>query len=257
MNKLIRCLAILTASALLSVSLLSCGSEDDTDAPTVTDTTVTYEGLTPKEVYETLLKTDDFVFITVMDRNVTDAKISMTYMLEKDGDTLRYTVHQDAEDDVYDTSTVIYIDLAKSICIAPSGEDEWYVLEDSEKFSIEALIKNCTPAELLFDTDHYTQSGGKYVLTEEAIHELIGSTSATVSGKMASDGGNYTFDVVTKEAGNTVTMTTKILFRNVSVEMPTYDFNSPGQSGTAAPDTDKAATDEAATDEAATDESAA
>lgn len=244
--------SLLTAGLLVLSPITACGSEDDTDAPAATDTNVTYEGLTPKEVYETLLKTDDFVFITVMDRNVVDAKISMTYMLEKDGDTLRYTVHQDAEDDTYDTSTVIYIDLAKSICIAPSGEDEWYVLEDSEKFSIEALIENCTPAELLFDSEHYTQSGGKYVLTEEAIHELIGSSSATVTGKMISDGESYTFDVVTKEAGNTVTMTTKILFRNVSVEMPTYDFNTPGQSGTAAPDTEEVpSTDEAATDEAA------
>ena len=58
---------------------------------------------------------------------------------------------------------------------------------------------------------------------------MIGSTSATVSGKMTEEEGNYSFEVVTKEAGNTVTMTTKVLFRSVSVVMPTYNTDASTQ----------------------------
>lgn len=227
----------LLIAALLTLSLFTaCGNENQDNPPTTSAENETYEGLTPKQVYETLLKTDDFVFITVMDRKVEGANISMTYMLEKDGNVIRYTVHQDAEDNTYDVSSVIYLDLAKRICIAPSGEDEWYILEESEDFSVDALVTNCTPADLLFDDSHYKVSGKKYLLTEEAILKIIGSKTATVSGQMLADGENYTFEVVTKEAGNTVTMTTKVLFRKVSVAMPSYNTNTPAQSGTAATD---------------------
>ncbi|MBQ8289105.1 MAG: hypothetical protein IJX76_10160 [Clostridia bacterium] len=238
MKRSAKLLSLLTAGLLTLSLLAACGDADDgneiTTVTTQTGDPVTYEGLTPAQVYDTLLQTEDFVFITVMNRQVTGATISMTYMLEKDDNTLRYTVHQDAEDDTYDVSSVIYIDLKEGICIAPDG-DEWYVLEQSGDISVAALVENCTPADLLFDNGNYSVSGGKYTLTKDAILTIIGSTTATVSGKMISDGDTYTFDVVTKEAGNTVTMTTKVIFRNVGVDMPEY---SPGAaaSGSAATD---------------------
>lgn len=226
----VKLIALLTAGLLTMATVTACG-KTTVEVPTVTAQPDSYEGLTPQQIYETLKKTDDFVFITVMDRQVEGATIAMTYMLEKDGDILRYTTHQDAEDDRYDASSVIYIDFKETICIVPSG-DEWYILdEDSEKFSLETLIKNCTPVDLLFKNGNYSTAGGQYRMTEEALLSMIGSTSATVSGKMTEKDGNYTFEVVTKEAGNTVTLTTKVLFRNVSVVMPSYNTNTPGQTG--------------------------
>ncbi|MBQ8382402.1 MAG: hypothetical protein IJX47_04260 [Clostridia bacterium] len=248
--KLKKALSLLAAGLLILSLFAACGSKDCTESTAATTQSgdpAAYEGLTPEQVYDTLLQTEDFVFITVMDRKVTGATISMTYMLEKDGDTLRYTVYQDAEDDTYDVNSVIYIDLKENICIAPSG-DEWYVLEESEDISVKALVDNCTPVDLLFDNGNYSVSGGRYILTEDAILTAIGSTTATVSGKMTADGESYSFEVVTEEAGNTVTMTTKVLLRNVSVEMPTYDLSTPGQSGSAGTDESEEEPDTPATD---------
>lgn len=235
-----KALSLLTAGLLTLTLLTACDSDGSTETTTSSQDgdSEAYENLTPQQVYETLLQAEDFVFLTVMDRQVTGATINMTYMLEKDGDTLRYTVYQDAEDDTYDVNSVIYIDLGKNICIAPSG-DEWYVLEDSESFSVAALIENCTPADLLFDSQNYTVSDGNYTLSRDAILNMIGSTTATVSGAMRSEGDTYTFEVITEEATNVITMTTKVIFRNVGIEMPTYDLNASGQSGSAEPDTDE------------------
>lgn len=237
MNQAAKLSALLTAG-LLSLALFTACESDDvaktTTAATQSGDPATYEGMTPEEVYDTLLQAEDFVFITVMDRQVTGANISMTYMLEKDGNTLRYTVRQDAEDDTYDNSSVVYMDLQEDICIAPSG-DEWYVLDESEEISIASLVENSAPASLLFDSGNYDVSGGKYTLTQDALLTMIGSTTATVSGQMTSHGDTYTFKVITEEAGNTVTMTTTVLFRSVGVEMPEYSVSG-AQSGSALPD---------------------
>ena len=229
MKTSVKLLSLLTAG-LLSLSLLTaCKDEMQTVPASTTATDVSYEGLTPEQIYQSLQQTDDFVFITMMDRQVEGANIVITYMLEKDNDVLRYTIYQDAEDDLYDVSSTIYIDLKNNICIAPSDKEmtEWYVLGvEAEQYSLTKLIENCTPTELLFDNDHYRISGGVYQLTEKALLEMIGSSTATVSGRMTEKNSTYVFEVVTEEAGNKVTMTTKVLFQKVSVAMPTYNTGS-------------------------------
>lgn len=241
MMKSSKLLPLLMAGLLLTAPLFAaCGDRPEA----VTDDGGSADSaLNPAQVYDTLLQAEDFVFINVMDRKVTGATVTMTYMLEKDGNVIRYSVAQDAEDDTYDASTVIYYDLGKNICLAPSGES-WYVLEESEDISIAALIENCTLTKLLFDSDHYSVSGGKYTMLKESILTAIDSTTATVSGQMTADGDTYTFQVVTKEAGNTVTMTTKVIFRKVGVAMPTYDSEQSPSSGSPLPDDTPEASDE-------------
>ncbi len=218
----------------LTIGLAGCGK--DTDNGAAGTDPVTYTGLSPETVYDRLQEAEDFVFINVMDRNVTGASVSMTYMLEKDGDLIRYSVAQDDPDDEYDASTVIYYDLGKNICLASDGK-EWFVVEEqSGTISIAALIENCTLTSLLFEDDHYIRQEKGYQMKESAILEAIGSKTATVTGKMTADGDSYTFRVETAEAGNTVGMTTKVLFRSVNVEMPDYDTAVTPQSGNAAED---------------------
>ncbi len=235
----IKLLALLTAS-LLTLSTLSCSKGEDADKPAqTTDDGASsileqYKGLSPAEIYSALLKADQFVFINVMDRKVTGAKITITHMLEKDGNTVRYTISQDAEDTTYNVQQMIYCDLEKQLYLTQSG-DEWFSITDPAKVNLTALLEGCAPVDLLFDEKNYQKSGDEYHLLQDAILQIIGSTTATATGKMTEKDNTYTVHLLTEDSGNTVEMVTKVLFGNVQLTMPDYTLSG-AESGTARPD---------------------
>ena len=243
MNKLIRCLAILTASALLTTSLLSCGgaggsiSVGGNDNPTEQggsqngnsngngnsdgSTDQRYDGLTPEGVYQALLQADDFTAIVTMHRTIYGESATGTLKMEKDGNLFRLgETYQSADESETDTT---YYDLNTRYWYEQSDEEWIYVTED---FTLQSLLENLTQDSvgLLFEDDHYHpyNAVAGYLAKTESLKKFFenGPEGAAYTMSMTPSEEGYTYLLSIIATDQSLTMELKVSFSAVSVDLP-------------------------------------
>lgn len=215
MNKLIQSLALLAASVLLAVSLLSCtgagvgsngsgnGDNAQADGNHNSDSNGSndfdYTNLTPEAVYQAMLVANSrFTATATFSRSASGSSDSAKLSIEKDTNVFRLTESAGSYTDIlyYDLNTHYWYE---------QSDGEW--VYETEEFTTEDLLAMLTQdtGSLLFEDDNYhpynTTAG--YLAKTDALNAFFEGSAdqvvCTLSMTPGEDGYTYLLSVIADE----------------------------------------------------------